>query len=73
MQSLIYHAQVVVKKNGTFTLHDLPLKGGQYVEVVIYLSDLQMDSDGDPFVLRKEPLKDVEPFSPIALDTWAVS
>jgi hypothetical protein len=70
MSDLIYHTMVVVEKEGTLVLEDLPLKKGQRVEIAVYDVETTEQDSEDPFSLRGEPFYDEAPFEPVAVEEW---
>ena len=64
-----YRTETVISENGVITIHGVPFRSGDRVEVII-LGYSQKKKDDKRYPLRGKPISYNEPFDSIAEDDW---
>jgi len=64
------HKEAVLKDDGILTIHDLPLKKGQKVNIQIH--SLEENKSSKKYPLRGLPFKLSQPFDSVSENDWNV-
>jgi hypothetical protein len=64
-----YRQNTIVQKDGTLTLHNLPLQAGEAVEVIVIVQP-PAGQPQKPYPLRGTPITYSDPTEPVASSDW---
>ncbi len=67
-----YRVETTLEQDGTLTLHHLPLRAGEAVEVIILVRPAAVSPEGR-YPLRGKPLVYLDPTEPVAETDWEVT
>lgn len=67
-----HRAETTLSEDGVLTLHDIPFRRGESVEVIV-LPFATPSSSASRYPLRGAPVTLVAPTEPVAADDWEVS
>jgi hypothetical protein len=66
-----YRTETIISEDGTITIHGVPFRTGDRVEVII-LGYSHKKKDGERYPLRGKPIRYDAPFDSVAEDDWEV-
>jgi hypothetical protein len=66
---MIHRIEVQAGPNGVIILHNLPLKEGETVEIIV-LTSQEASSTANSYPLRGAPVLLEQPFQPVAEHDW---
>ena len=66
-----YRTETIISEDGTITIHDVPFRTGDRVEVII-LGCSHKKKDDERYPLRGKPIRYDMPFDSVAEDDWEV-
>ena len=67
-----YRVETTLEQDGTLTLHNLPLRAGEAVEVIILVQPA-VASPENRYPLRGKPVAYIDPTEPVAEADWEVT
>lgn len=65
----MYRVETVISKNGVLTIHGVPFRAGDKVEVIVR-SRPHKPEDGERYPLRGKPIRYTAPFESVVEDEW---